>query len=417
MNVIITPARLHGRIKAIASKSSAHRLLICAALADQPTVIQCEEVSRDIEATAESLMSLGADIRYDERTGIFRVLPRKKHTSAEGTDQTARCVLDVGESGSTLRFLLPVVCALGVEAYIVRHGSLINRPLADLWKELEHHGCILSVNPDGSIKASGKLRGGEFRIPADISSQYISGLLFAVSVMSEGSHIKLRGEIESEGYIRMTIRALEQFGVHTDWIGDVLKTSGTLCSPGIIRVERDWSNGAFWEIAGMLTDGGAGGLTCTELDETSVQGDRAVRKLKWHIAEGDSVIDARDIPDLVPVLSVQAAVSPGTTVFLNAGRLRIKESDRIKSTVRMLNDLGGIASETSNGLIVRGQKTLRGGCVDSCNDHRIAMSAAVASIACEEKVVITGAEAVNKSYPKFWEDFARLGGNIKVEEQ
>lgn len=428
MKVTIWPQRLRGEIRAISSKSAAHRLLICGALAERPTEILCENLSADIEATAEALRSLGAEIAYEEPRGAFRVTPIRPaagllEPESGETGQTDPilpaddpCGLDVGESGSTLRFLLPVICALGRETRIVMHGRLGERPLSPLWEELIRHGCELTRNPDGTLGTRGKLRGGTFSLAANISSQFISGLLFALPLMGEESRIRLEGPVESEGYIRMTMQALARFGVRTEWEGDTLRTFGGLRSPGRAETEGDWSAGAFWEVAAMLSDGDAGGLCLTGLDPESAQGDRAVRSLKKEIAAGNAEIDARNIPDLVPILAVQAALSPGTTVFTGAGRLRLKESDRIASTVRMLTDLGGRAEETAEGLIVRGQTFLRGGTVDSCGDHRIAMSAAVASIACWEKVVINGAQAVRKSYPGFWEDFERLGGRIQKED-
>ena len=283
----------------------------------------------------------------------------------------------------------------------------------------------------------GKLKGGEFTIAANVSSQFISGLLFAIPLLKEASRIRLTGAVESKGYILMTIRALEQFGIRTFWEEDILRPaladtrehpgggdtavndpeadSGlSYRSPGDLKVEGDWSNAAFWEVAGMLTNGE---LVCTGLDEDSLQGDRAIRRLKKEIAAGDCIVDARDVPDLVPVMSVLAALSPGTTVFTHAERLRIKESDRIRATVDMLKSLGADASETKDGLIVRGKKRLPGGTVDSCNDHRIAMSAAVASIVCEGDVRILKAEAVRKSYPGFFEDFKKLGGKVTLIEE
>ena len=435
MNAILQPAELSGTIKIIASKSAAHRLLIAAALSDRPTDILCEELSQDIEATAGALNALGASISYEKDSGKFHVIPIKRNGSALEADFEP-CTLDVGESGSTLRFLLPVVCALGRKAKIVMHGRLPERPLSPLWEELERHSCMLTRLPDGSVMTSGKLKGGEFTIAANISSQFISGLLFAIPLLKEASRIRLTGAVESKGYILMTIRALEQFGIRTFWEEDILRPaladtrehpgggdtavndpeadSGlSYRSPGDLKVEGDWSNAAFWEVAGMLTNGE---LVCTGLDENSLQGDRAIRRLKKEIAAGDCIVDARDVPDLVPVMSVLAALSPGTTVFTHAERLRIKESDRIRATVDMLKSLGADASETKDGLIVRGKKRLPGGTVDSCNDHRIAMSAAVASIVCEGEVRILKAEAVRKSYPGFFEDFKKLGGRVTLEE-
>jgi len=442
MKVTIIPAKLQGSIKAIASKSAAHRLLICAALSDRPTDIVCEELSADIEATARSLSQLGAGICYDRNAGVFHVIPINDHAGGDGSGSSERrddrsdgCVLDVGESGSTLRFLLPVICALGMDAHIAVHGRLAERPLSPLWEELERHGCRLIRNADGSVDTHGKLCGGEFCIAADISSQFVSGLLFALPLLKEPSRIRLIGPAESEGYIQMTIRALEQFGLRTEWDGDRLTVSAEsgkretdrglntrdkdcrtgYISPGAVRTEGDWSNGAFWEIAGILANGAEGTLVCTGLDEDSAQGDRAVRQLKTRIAEGNAVVDVRNIPDLVPVLAVLASVSPGFTSFTHAERLRLKESDRIRSTVGMIRALGGKAEETADGLIIYGIKELSGGCVDSCHDHRIAMSAAIASVVCKDNVVITGAEAIDKSYPAFWEDFQKLGGHILRE--
>ena len=411
MNVTLSPSRLSGSIQAIASKSVAQRLLLCAALSDRPTEIVCESLSRDIEATAGSLKQLGSDIHYDRGGGVFHVTPI--------IPGSGPCMPDVGESGATLRFLLPVICALGSKAHITMHGRLPERPLSPLWEELEHHGCRLVRRPDGSIDTEGQLRGGDFRIDANVSSQFISGLLFALPLLEEESRIRLSGPVESEGYILLTIRALERFGIAVIRDGDCLRlaqgNTAAYLSPGRIRVEGDWSCGALWEVADMLQGGAADGLICTGLDEASAQGDRAVQWLKKEIAGGNAVIDARNVPDLVPVLSVLAAVSPGTTVFTHANRLRLKESDRIRSVIGMLRALGGSVEETADGLVVRGQETLRGGYVDSCGDHRIAMSAAIASLVCRDKVVLTGAEAVEKSYPSFWRDFEKLGGQIRLE--
>ncbi len=414
MTVIITPGKLKGKVKAIASKSMAHRLLIAASLSDRPSDIICQELSDDINATVDSLNHIGAQIRYDKSAHSFRVIPIQKNQN------TARIFVSVRESGSTLRFLLPVICALGINAVITMDGRLPERPLAPLLKELERHGCTFIRNTDGSIETTGKLSGGEFRITANVSSQFISGLLFALPLIEKPSYIRLLGPVESEDYIHMTVHALKQFGIETIRDNDIL-TLSHLSSvpknpfPQTIKTEGDWSNGAFWEIADMLSDGGKGDVICEGLDENSVQGDRAVRELKYRISAGNSVIESGNIPDLIPVLSVLASVSPGCTTFIHAGRLRLKESDRIHSTAKMIVDLGGKAKETDDGIIFYGVKRLRGGIVDSSNDHRIAMSAAVASIACDNKVIITGAETVNKSYPGFWDDFINLGGKIDIK--
>lgn len=404
MRAVITPAPLSGTIPAIPSKSQAHRLLICAALADKPTKIACPSLSKDIEATVACLSALGADISYAD--GAYTVCPIRTPRS--------NAALDCGESGSTLRFLLPVVCALGVGATIKMHGRLPERPLSPLWEELEQCGAVLTRPSRDTIAVSGKLSKRDFTIAADVSSQYISGLLFALPILGGGS-VTLTGNIESAGYIEMTVRALRSFAVEPDFDGRKFSLScgKSCCSPGEARVEGDWSNAAFWVVADCLS---TGKLSCTGLDGDSAQGDRAVMEAAAAIAAGNATIDAQNIPDLVPVLAVLASVSPGKTGFINAGRLRIKESDRLAAVSAMLNALGGDVTELPDGLVVRGKDRLRGGSVDSINDHRIAMSAAVAAIACEGPVTVLDAQCVSKSYPAFWADYAALGGRVKLEE-
>ena len=399
MIVNLEAAVLSGTLPAIPSKSAAHRLLICAALADRETEIACPVLSKDIQATADCLRAMGADIRYEE--GSFRVRP-----IAEAVENAR---LDCGESGSTLRFLLPVVCALGAGARIKMHGRLPERPLSPLWEELEAHGARLSRPETDVIAVEGGLRGGLYRIRADISSQFISGLLFALPLLHTESRIQLEGPVESVGYIHMTRQAQESFGLHMEFQDNcfIISPVAAYRSPGLARVEGDWSNAAFWLVADAISPER---ITLTGLEEDSLQGDKAVVSAIAQIQKGGVVLDMKDIPDLLPVLAVLAAVTPGRTEFVNAGRLRIKESDRLQAVCRMLNDLGGDCRETAEGLIVEGREKLRGGRVDSVNDHRIAMSAAIAATACAGPVILSGAEAVAKSYPAFFEDYRKLGG-------
>ena len=403
MKAIIKPGPLGGSIKAIPSKSQAHRLLICAALAKNESRIICPSSSEDIEATVSCLRALGAEIEYEG--GVYSVKPIKR--------PGAMAEMDCGESGSTLRFLLPVVCALGCGARIRMHGRLPHRPLSPLWEELERCGAELSRIEEDVIEVKGRLWENSFSIAANISSQFVSGLLFALAIM-RGGEVELVGEIESAPYIEMTIQALIDFGAHIELEGNVLRFSTPgLRSSGEMEVEGDWSNGAFWMAAGMLS---GGKVHCSGLDMGSAQGDCAVMEAGEAIMRGNATIDAKDIPDLVPVLSVLASVSPGTTRFVNAGRLRLKESDRLSSVAQMLTALGGKAQETEDGLIIERVSMLRGGIVDSHGDHRIAMSAAVAAIASIGEVVIENAQCVSKSYPAFWDDYAALGGKVKLEE-
>ena len=406
MKAILTPSSLSGEITAIASKSQAHRLLICAALADKQTLLRCPTLSADITATADCLRGLGADIAYED--SVFTVSPiREKPASAR---------IDCGESGSTLRFLLPVVCALGIETTIRMHGRLPERPLSPLWEELEAHGAVLTRPTADTIAVSGSLAPGTYTVAADISSQFISGLLFALPLLDGESAVALTGTLESASYVDMTLRALKKFG--GGWqagkTGYTLPRGSAYFSPGEAEVEGDWSNGAFWIVADRIC---GGTLNILGLDPASPQGDREAEHASLRIAAGSAVIDAQDIPDLVPVLSVLAAVSPGETRFINAGRLRIKESDRLTTTASLLRNLGAEVQELSDGLIIKGRSRLTGGCVDSANDHRIAMSAAIASLACDGPVILTGAQAVNKSYPAFWNDFQRLGGRVTLEDE
>ena len=401
MDIRIEPTKLYGEVRAVASKSMAHRLLICAGLARGETEIVCRELSRDIEATADCLRSLGVRVLYEN--GAFRVSPPESFVK--------RAALDCGESGSTLRFLLPVLCALETEATIRLHGRLPERPLSPLWEELEKHGAALSRPARDLIAVSGRFTGGACEIAADVSSQFISGLLLALPVAGGGS-IRLTGRLESAGYIEMTRRAQALFGVESTFDGECYTVPAQdYRSPGRIETEGDWSAAAFWGVAEALS---GGGVFCTGLDPNSAQGDRAVVELTEQIRRGNAEVDARDIPDLVPVLAVLAAVSPGRTAFTNAARLRLKESDRLATTANMLRALGGKAEETADGLIVTGRDCLDGGTVDSAGDHRIAMSAAVASIACTAPVTILGAESVEKSYPDFWHDFQSLGGKARI---
>ena len=407
MKVIIQPGPLEGKLQAVPSKSQAHRLLICAALGDRPTVLICGALNRDIEATAECLRALGAGVEYS--SGEFRVTPI--------TGPVFGAVLDCGESGSTLRFLLPVVCALGAEGRFLLRGRLPERPLSPLWEELERHGAVLSRPARDAVAFSGRLEPGHYSIPGDISSQYISGLLFALPLLDGEADLIPTGKLESAGYLEMTKRAQALFGLN--WSGEQageawrLTSPGRYRSPGLAEVEGDWSGASFWLAAGALS---SGKIRISGLDPDSAQGDRAAAELIPCIRMGGAVIDSGNIPDLVPPLAAVAAASPGETRFINAGRLRLKESDRLQSVCAMLKALGAEAEEMPEELIVRGKETLCGGVVDSCGDHRIAMSAAVAALVCRSPVTILGAESVEKSYPAFWQDYRRLGGCIREEK-
>ena len=399
----LTPRPLRGEIAALPSKSQAHRALICAALAKGKTRIVCGQTGQDVEATVRCLRALGAEIEYDGTA--YTVAP----IAAPAQD----AVPDVGESGSTLRFLLPVACALGVNTEFVLHGRLARRPMEPLWSELQRHGAVLERG-ENTIRAGGKLAGKDFSLAANVSSQFLSGILFALCVMGGGS-LHLETAMESAPYFDMTCDALERFGAELIKEEAVIRlASGSLQSPGELAVEGDWSNAAFWLCADRI---GGSRLTVTGLDPASRQGDRAAPACIDAICAGNAVIDCGQIPDLVPPLAALAAFCPGRTVFAGAARLRLKESDRIESVVQMLKSLGAEAGALPDGLWVEGRRCLPGGTVDACGDHRIAMAAAICAPGCEGSVTIRGAEATEKSYAGFWKDYVNLGGCLTWEEE
>ncbi len=384
MDITITPRPLQGEISIIPSKSQAHRLMICAAFADRPTRLYCPQTSQDMDATAQCLTALGAQI-LPAKDGLT-VIPAGKVPE--------QALLNCRESGSTLRFLLPVVGALGVKATFQMAGRLPSRPLSPLWEEMERMGCRLSRPTENTILCDGKLLPGAYTIDGGVSSQFISGLLMAQALMDGESSLEITGKVESKPYIAMTREVIALFG-----------GKKFFRSPGTVAVEGDWSNGAFFLAARYL----GSKISVHGLKADSSQGDRAVLEI---LSKPDfpTIIDTLDIPDLVPVLSVVAAANLGA-VFTGIRRLRLKESDRVASTISMLCALGGRAEATEDTLTVHGTGLI-GGIVDAVNDHRIAMAAAIAATVCSQPVTILGAQCVAKSYPQFWEEYRKLGGCI-----
>jgi len=427
LNVKILPGFLNGSVKAIPSKSQAHRALICAALSDRQTFIECEGESKDITATAACLSALGANVTRSN--GGYTVQPVKPVQNSNIVS------LPCGESGSTFRFLLPVAGALGQKASFLPEGRLPQRPLSPLYEELVWHGQILSPQGSSPFCTEGKLKNGIYNIDAGVSSQFISGLLFALPLLGGDSEIRLKGKIESFPYIELTMSMLEKFGIKFSFFNMFFSIPGgqKYISPGSVNIEGDWSNAAFWLTAGALNESS---VACRGLDLKSAQGDRAVLYiLKQFGAQietnGDTVtifgakkqtshklrgieIDAGNIPDLVPVLAAAACAAEGTTIIRSAERLRTKESDRLAAISSVLNELGADVRVTDDGLIIKGGAALKGGKVSSWGDHRIVMTAAVAAVICTEPVIITDAEAVNKSYPGFFEDYKSLGGSVEI---
>lgn len=417
MDIRISPAPLGGCLTAIPSKSDAHRLIICAALADRETELFLTSSSRDIDATCACMRALGAGIeRRDDRICIrpIRTVP-------------AQPLLDCEESGSTLRFLLPLAAALCDQVSFTGRGRLPERPLRELTDVMSRHGVSFSAEKL-PFCTQGRLQPGEYIIPGNVSSQYITGLLLAAAAMQCDCRIRLSSPLESAAYVDISLHALARFGVKAKVLSDgwFLPGGQSLSSSGSLRVEGDWSNAAFPLVAGLI----GSGVTLSGLDLDSPQGDKAIVAVLKNFGasitvSGDRVtaapsrlqgctVDMREIPDALPALAVAAAYAEGETRFINAGRLRLKESDRLSAVAALLHSLGAEAEEQPEALIVRGGRPLSGGRVDGFGDHRIVMAAAVAASAAGGEVTITGAQAVEKSYPAFFEHFNSLGGNTHV---
>ena len=413
---------LKGEVTPPPSKSQAHRLLICAALAVEPCSIVCNSVNDDIMATMRCLNALGADITYT--SGLFDVKPISLVKG--GT-------LDCGESGSTLRFLMSVAAVLGADATFTGAGKLPQRPMGALTDVLAAHGMgfVRHSADELPVTCNGTLRGGEFSLPGNISSQYLTGLLFALPLASEDSVIEVTGGLTSASYIDMTIDALRIAGISVERRGNIFRIKGgqQYRMPVRVVVEGDWSSAAFWVVAGVI---GKHPLTICGMNNDSLQGDSAIidhlRGMGAFISiEDDKVIampshlfgtelDCMDTPDLVPILSVAAAVAQGTTVFTNVGRLRFKESDRLAAMKSVLSAFGIDSTVGEDTFTVYGGEPVAKATVDSFGDHRIAMSAAVLSSVAGGVAVIEGSGCVAKSYPSFFEDFAMLGGKAELCE-
>ena len=415
MKRTIIPGARTGRVHIPASKSQAHRLLICAALGEEKTEVVCDGISADIAATAKCLRALGAAV--EETEAGFLVSPIKK--VPEG-----RCELYCGESGSTLRFLLPVVGALGAQAAFHREGRLPQRPLAPLDGVLTAHGMTLFEDGD-LLLCSGQLQAGNYEIAGNVSSQYISGLLMALPRLAGESTLTVTGTLESAAYVAMTEDALRLSDVEFSKNGASYAIPGgqRFRLPARTAVEGDWSNAAFFLCMGALAKEG---IRVEGLNLKSSQGDRGVldvlRAFGAEVSEEENAvtvrrgtlrgvtIDASPIPDLIPVLSVVASVAAGETRVENAYRLRLKESDRLQSTANLLRALGGRVEEKEDGLTISGVPALHGGSAETQNDHRLAMSAAVAACAAMGEVTVDNDACVAKSYPRFWEDYGSLKG-------
>ncbi len=415
MNITITPGRLSGTVTPPPSKSQAHRLLIAAALAEGESVISNVALSQDIEATLRCLGELGADFTVDGSTVTVRGMGANAMSPLR---RMAYPHLDCGESGSTLRFLIPIALAVRGGGVFTGRGRLMERPLKPYFDLFDEKG-IFYEQKDGALTVSGLLTPGEYRLPGDVSSQFFTGLLFALPLLGGPSALIPITPLESEGYIQMTLQAMAQFGVEfpvTLSLPPQYHPQGNQTYKAAdAAVEADWSQAGFWYAAMYLWDVDVRGL-----DYGSTQGDRVMADYFDQFFMGTETFDVSNCPDLVPPLAAMAALRPvgNVTRLINAARLRLKESDRLASVTAVLNALGSDVTEGPDFLEIRAKDYLAGGVkVDSFHDHRIAMMAAIAATRCIKPITITGAECVAKSYPDFWEEYERLGGLLFLERK
>ncbi len=419
MTVTFYPSKLRGTVQGISSKSYLHRLLICAALAEGETTIVFNSMSKDISATVSAISALGKTVKSDDGKLIV-------------CDGDFGESINVNESGSTFRFILPLISAkcVGRKVNICGSDYLSTRPISPLYDELVSHGAVISEKGKFPMSVEGGLKSGVYNLPGNISSQFVSGLLLALPMLEGDSEIRISGELQSEPYVNITLECMKLYGIDimkTDF-GYFIEGGKKYISPKYVVCENDYSNAAFFLVAGALSENFVG---VENLAPNTCQGDREVVDiLEKFGAQKNTVgnivsfskgklesvdVEASDIPDLVPVLSLLAAVSSGKTRIFGAERLRFKESDRLNSVSAVLNALGADVLETDDGLIINGVSSLKGGRVDSFNDHRIAMTAAIASCVSDGSVTVENFEAITKSYPGFLDDFAKIGGKYKIE--
>lgn len=430
--VRILPSKLKGTIHVPSSKSMGHREIICAGLAEGESLVDNISMSKDIEATRRCLEAMGVKItqvpsKHQGRTALLVKGSGKLKAVAEGAD--------CGESGSTLRFFIPLGATLKAPFTFVGHGKLVSRPLQAYYDIFEEQG-LEYVTQAGQLPltVNGCLKPGKYQLPGNVSSQYVSGLLFTLPLLEGDSEIEITSPLESASYVDMTLACQKKYGIEIENVDNkhrLYKIKGNQkYQARNSEVEADWSQAAFWTVGGSLGQE----VISTGVEADSLQGDKAVVDIMERMdaamtKAGDTitvkggitkatVIDASNCPDIIPILTVLAAVSEGTTEVINAGRLRIKECDRLAAITTELNKLGAAIEEKPEGLIIKGKpEGLKGGAeVDAWNDHRIAMSLAIAAQKCQEPIELTGAASVQKSYPIFWEDYQVVGGRIEVLE-
>lgn len=418
--VKITPTKLKGVVQVPPSKSLAHRAIICASLAKGVSKIDNIEYSKDIQATIQAMKSLGTKIKEYENYLII-------DGTTTFTKQNSE--IDCEESGSTLRFMIPISIVEENKVHFVGRGNLGKRPLDTFYEIFEHQNIGYMYKRDIlDLYVIGKLKADHYTIPGNISSQFITGLLFALPLLKGDSIIEITSTLESKGYIDLTLQMLEQYGIkiiNNDYKSFVIMGNQEYQAHDY-RVEADFSQAAFYLVAGAIGND----VVLTDLNLNSLQGDKATLSILETmgakinvVSDGIKVtgenlsaaqVDASQCPDVIPVVSVALALAQGKSEVINAKRLRIKECDRIIATSSQINELGGAVVELPDSMIIRGVNEFVGGNCSSFADHRIAMMLAIAATRCNQPVIIDNMECVEKSYPSFWEDYQSLGGIIDV---
>lgn len=419
--VCIKPSKLKGTVRVPPSKSICHRAVICGGLSNGRSVIGNVDYSDDINATISGMEALGARVEKNKDSMIIdgSMFLREKNDGA--------ITIECAESGTTLRMLLPISLIKENSAHFTGRGNLGKRPLKPYYDIFDSQGITYKYEKDSlNLYIEGRLKPGDYYLRGDVSSQFISGLLMALPLLDGDSKIIITTHIESKGYVDLTIDMLEKFGICIENIDNnefIIKGRQSY-KPREVTVEGDFSQAALFLAAGAL----GSCIECEGLRADSLQGDRVIlhvlKGMGCEIQAGDkyikayskgtrgALIDGSQIPDIIPVLSVVASLSSGTTKIVNAGRLRTKECDRLNAMHEELSKLGADITELDEGLVIKGRETLKGGIVDGHGDHRVVMALAIASTCCEGPVTIKGSDAVTKSYPGFWSDFKTLGGVI-----
>ncbi len=416
-NIRITPSALNGEVTAPPSKSLAHRALICGGLSKGKSVITNIAYSKDIQATINCLKALGADVTINGDTVVI-----------DGTNTFTKsdAIMECNESGSTLRFFIPIASVSGANITFNGEGRLLHRPLDAYFDLLPKHGVNINQGDDFKINISGRLTSGEFSLSHEVSSQYVTGLLFSLPLLDGDSTIKLTSSCKNNGYINMTLDVMRLFGIEIDCLEKGFFIKGNQkYKPQNYHVQGDWSQAAFFICGGALS----GDITVKDIDISSSQEDKTcveiVKRFGATVTQHENSvnikcnkliatdIDAFEIPDLVPILATVASFAKGKSTIYNAQRLRFKESDRLQAISEGLNNLGADVLVTDDGLEIIGKDYLDGGVAEGFNDHRIVMALSIAATRCKSDVTITDKESIQKTYPNFFEHFNNLGGVSK----